>query len=68
MTPSAVVHCLLTLLSLSESLTKTATDPDQLRAIVKTFTRGKSVLESTLEIVPVMENQMVIPARSLFLA
>ena len=62
MAPSAAVHCLLTLCGGSERLTKTTTNPDQLRATVKTSTRGKSVLESTLETAPGMETLMVILA------
>ena len=51
MEPSAVVPCLLTQCCGSEIKTKTTTDPGSLRATVTTYTRAKSELESTLEIV-----------------
>ena len=46
----------------SERLTKKTTNPDQWRDTVKTFTRGKSVLESTLETAPGTETLMDIQA------
>ena len=49
--PSAVVLCLLTQYCGSYILGKTTTDPGLSRATVKTYTRAKSELESTLEIV-----------------
>ena len=49
--PSAVVPCLLTQCCGSEVLEKTTTDPGLSRATVTTYTRAKSELESTLEIV-----------------
>ena len=51
MEPSAVVPCLLTQCCGSEIKTKTTTDPGSLRATVTTYTRAKSELQSTLEIV-----------------
>ena len=62
MEPSAVVPCLLTQCCGSEIKTKTTTDPGSLKATVTTYTRAKSVLESTLEIVQDMEILMVIQA------
>ena len=62
MEPSAVVPCLLTQCCGSEIKTKTTTDPGSLRATVTTYTRAKSELESTLEIVQDMEILMVIQA------
>ena len=59
MEPSAVVPCLLTQCCGSEIKTKTTTDPGSLRATVTTYTRAKSELESTLEIVQDMETPMV---------
>ena len=59
MEPSAVVPCLLTQCCGSEIKTKTTTDPGSLRATVTTYTRAKSELESTLEIVQDMEAPMV---------
>ena len=52
---SVVVPCLLTQCCGSEILVKTTTDPGSLRATVTTYTRAKSELESTLEIVQDME-------------
>ena len=57
--PSAVVPCLLTQYCGSEILGKTITDPGLSRATVKTYTRAKSELESTLEIVQGMGTPMV---------
>ena len=57
--PSAVVPCLLTQYCGSEILGKTTTDPGLSRATVTTYTRAKSELESTLEIVQDMETPMV---------
>ena len=62
MVPSAVVPCLLTQRCGSEIKTKTTTDPASLRATVTTYTRAKSELESTLEIVQDMETPMAIQA------
>ena len=62
MEPSAVVPCLLTQCCGSEIKTKTTTDPGSLRATVTTYTRAKSELESTLEIVQDMEILMVTQA------
>ena len=59
MEPSAVVPCLLTQCCGSEIKTKTTTDPGSLRATVTTYTRAKSELESTLEIVQGMGTPMV---------
>ena len=59
MAPSAVVPCLLTQCCGSEIKTKTTTDPGSLRATVTTYTRAKSELESTLEIVQDMGIPMV---------
>ena len=59
MEPSAVVPCLLTQCCGSEIKTKTTTDPGSLRATVTTYTRAKSELESTLEIVQDMGIPMV---------
>ena len=59
---SAVVPCLLTQCCGSEILVKTTTDPGSLRATVTTYTRAKSELESTLEIVQDMETPMVTQA------
>ena len=56
---SAVVPCLLTQCCGSEIKTKTTTDPGSLRATVTTYTRAKSELESTLEIVQDMGIPMV---------
>ena len=56
---SVVVPCLLTQCCGSEIKTKTTTDPASLRATVTTYTRAKSELESTLEIVQDMEIPMV---------
>ena len=60
--PSAVVPCLLTQRCGSEIKTKTTTDPGSLRATVTTYTRAKSELESTLEIVQDMETPMATQA------
>ena len=60
MEPSAVVPCLLTQCCGSEI--RTTTDPGSLRATVTTYTRAKSELESTLEIVQDMETPMAIQA------
>ena len=57
--PSAVVPCLLTQYCGSEILGKTTTDPGLSRATVTTYTRAKSELESTLEIVQGMGTPMV---------
>ena len=62
MEPSAVVPCLLTQCCGSQILAKTTTDPGSLRATVTTYTRAKSVLESTLETVQDMETPMVTQA------
>ena len=62
MEPSAVVPCLLTQCCGSQILVKTTTDPGSLRATVTTYTRAKSELESTLEIVQDMETPMVTQA------
>ena len=62
MEPSAVVPCLLTQCCGSEIKTKTTTDPGSLRATVTTYTRAKSELESTSEIVQDMETLMVTQA------
>ena len=62
MEPSAVVPCLLTQCCGSEIRTKPTTDQDSLRATVTTYTRAKSELESTLEIVPGLETPMVTQA------
>ena len=62
MEPSAVVPCLLMQCSLSDIVRKTTTDPGSLRATVTTYTRAKSELESTLEIVQDMETPMVTQA------
>ena len=62
MEPSAVVPCLLTQYCGSQILVKTTTDPGSLRATVTTYTRAKSELESTLEIVQDMETPMVTQA------
>ena len=62
MAPSAVVPCLLTQCCGSEIVGKTTTDPGSLRATVTTYTRAKSELESTLEIVQDMETPMVTQA------
>ena len=62
MEPSAVVPCLLTQCCGSEIRTKTTTDPGSLKATVTTYTRAKSELESTLEIVQDMETPMVTQA------
>ena len=59
MEPSAVVPCLLTQYCGSEILGKTTTDPGLSRATVTTYTRAKSELESTLEIVLGMGTPMV---------
>ena len=59
---SAVVPCLLTQCCGSEIKTKTTTYPGSLRATVTTYTRAKSELESTLEIVQDMEILMVTQA------
>ena len=59
---SAVVPYLLTQRCGSEIKTKTTTDQGSLRAIVTTYTRAKSELESTLEIVQDMETPMAIQA------
>ena len=56
---SVVVPCLLTQCCGSEILGKTTTDPGSLRATVTTYTRAKSELESTLEIVQDMGIPMV---------
>ena len=62
MEPSAVLPCLLTQCCGSQILVKTTTDPGSLRATVTTYTRAKSELESTLEIVQDMETPMVTQA------
>ena len=62
MAPSAVVPCLLTQCCGSEIRTKSTTDQGSLRATVTTYTRAKSELESTLEIVQDMEILMVTQA------
>ena len=62
MAPSAVVPCLLTLCYGSEIKTKTTLDPGSLKATVTTYTREKSELGSTLEIVLGMETLMVTQA------
>ena len=62
MEPSAVVPCLLTQCCGSEIKTKTTTEPGSLRATVTTYTKAKSELESTLEIVQDMETPMVTQA------
>ena len=62
MEPSAVVPCLLTQCCGSEIKTKTTTDPGSLRATVTTYTRAKSELELTLEIVGDMETPMAAQA------
>ena len=62
MAPSAVVPCLLTQYCGSEIKTKTIRDPGSLRATVTTYTRAKSELESTLEIVQGMGTPMVAQA------
>ena len=59
MEPSAVVPCLLTQRCGSKKRTKATTDPGSLRATVATYTRAKSELESTLEIVQDMETPRV---------
>ena len=59
---SVVVPCLLTQCCGSEILVKTTTDPGSLRATVTTYTRAKSELESTLEIVQDLETPMAIQA------
>ena len=59
---SAVVPCLLTQCNLSDIVHKTTTDPGPLRATVTTYTRAKSELESTSEIVQDMETLMVTQA------
>ena len=59
---SAVVPCLLTQCCGSEIKTKTTTDPGSLRATVTTYTRAKSELQSTLEILQDMEILMVTQA------
>ena len=62
MEPSAVVPCLSTKCSLSDIVRKTTTDPSSLRATVTTYTRAKSELESTLDIVQGLETPMVTQA------
>ena len=62
MEPSTVVPYLLTQWCGSEIKTKTTTDPGSLRATVTTYTREKSKLESTSEIVQGMGTPMVIHA------
>ena len=62
MEPSAVVPCLLTQYCGSEIQGKTTTDPGLSKATVTTYTRAKSELESTLEIVQDMETPMVTQA------
>ena len=62
MAPSAVVPCLLTPSYGSDIKTKTTIEPGSLKATVTTYTRAKSELESTLEIVLGMETLMVAQA------
>ena len=62
MEPSAMVPCLLTQCCGSLKLGEATTDPGSLRATVTTYTRAKSELESTLEIVQDMETPMVTQA------
>ena len=62
MASSAAVHCLLAQHYGSTVTAYVVTGPDQWRATVKTFTRGKSVLESTLTTALGTETLMVIQA------
>ena len=57
-----MVPCLLTQCCGSKIKRKTTTDPASLRATVTTYTRAKSELESTSEIVGDMETPMVTQA------
>ena len=62
MAPSAMVPCLLTQCCGSQILGKTTIDPGSLRATVTTYTRAKSELESTSEIVQDIKTPMVTQA------